>query len=349
MDRPHQRPVAVFDLVKWDDAKELALSPKFQRRRVWPPKARSFLIDTVLHGFPVPKLYMRQHLNVTRAGKPGKTVREVVDGQQRVAAVLDFYKGDLRISRAHHPWAGLRYSDLKKEDQDRFLAYEFSVDLLVGASDADVLNVFARINSHSVPLNAQEKRNAKFYGEFKQVAYALGWDHLEFWKRHGILTDKVIARMREAELTSELLVGMLEGLQDKKKSLDKYYAAWDETFARKNHAKSQFRDAIDLIEELAGDTLSKTKFSRPALFYSLFLAICDLRWGIKQDAVNPKAVAATRASHVQGVLRRLSNIVGMEEPPKSYARFVTASQRQTDNIQPRRIRHRTLVTELTKG
>src|SRR5262249_14501197 len=160
----------IVDLVRWEEGGELVLSPKFQRRRIWPPKARSFLIDTILHGFPIPKLYMRQHLDVGKQGKPGRTVREIVDGQQRVAAVLDFYRNRFRISRAHEPYANQRYQDLKKPDQERFLAYEFSADLLIGASDADVLNVFARINSHSVPLNAQEKRNARFYGEFKQTA-----------------------------------------------------------------------------------------------------------------------------------------------------------------------------------
>ena len=53
------------------------------------------------------------------------------------------------------------------EAQKRFLSYEFSVDLLVDATDADVLDVFARINSYSLPLNEQEKRNAKFFGAFK--------------------------------------------------------------------------------------------------------------------------------------------------------------------------------------
>ena len=291
---------------------------------------------------------MRQHLQVKAGGKPSRTKREIVDGQQRVAAVLDFYRGNLRISRAHQPWGGMRYQDLKKAEQEGFLSYEFSADLLVGASDADVLNVFARINSYSVPLNAQERRNAKFYGEFKQLAFRLGWEHLEFWKRHGILTDKVIARMREAELTSELLIGMLEGLQDKKKSIDRYYETWDETFPKKNLATTRFREMIDVLEELVGGTLKKTKFSRPALFYSLFLAVYDLRWGLKREPVNHRAVALSRAKHVQKALQRLSNIIGMDTPPAKYARFVTACQRQTDNIDPRRIRHHTLISELSK-
>ena len=58
MERPSLRPVLISDLIQWQQDGLLELSPKFQRRRVWPPKARSYLIDTILHGFPIPKLYM---------------------------------------------------------------------------------------------------------------------------------------------------------------------------------------------------------------------------------------------------------------------------------------------------
>jgi hypothetical protein len=70
---------------------------------------------------------------------------------------------------------GSLFDDLPAEAQRKFLSYEFSVDLLVDATDADVLDVFARINSYSLPLNEQEKRNAKFFGAFKQTVYDLGF------------------------------------------------------------------------------------------------------------------------------------------------------------------------------
>jgi hypothetical protein len=68
---------------------------------------------------------------------------------------------------------------------------------LVEAADADVLDVFARINSYSVPLNAQEKRNARYFGSFKTTVYSLGFQHLEFWKKHRILSDAALARMKK--------------------------------------------------------------------------------------------------------------------------------------------------------
>jgi len=75
MDRPHLRSISVNDFVRWNDERTLLLSPKFQRRRVWPPKARAFLIDTILRGLPIPKLYMRQLLDM-RSSKTAHEIRK---------------------------------------------------------------------------------------------------------------------------------------------------------------------------------------------------------------------------------------------------------------------------------
>ena len=83
-------------------------------------------------------------------------------------------------------------------------------------SDGEVLETFARLNTYAVKLNAQELRNGRFFGLFKQSAYTLAFEHVEFWRRNGIFSERNIARMLEVELTSELLIALLDGLQDKK-------------------------------------------------------------------------------------------------------------------------------------
>lgn len=246
MDRPHLRSIGINDFIRWRKENSLLLSPKFQRRRVWPKKAKAFLIDTILRGMPIPKLYMRQQLDL----KTAKTKHEVVDGQQRVAAVLEFYDDGFKLPADEGPFERLTYSKLPSDAKKDFLSYEFSVDLLVNAADADVLGIFARINSYSVPLNAQEKRNAKFFGSFKRLIYALGLEHLEFWRKHKILTEAGIARMKEVELTSEIVIGMIEGLQDKKKSIDKFYDQWDDSFPYRTKTINRFRDVVDLLDKI---------------------------------------------------------------------------------------------------
>lgn len=343
MDRPHLRSIGINEFIRWNADNTLILSPKFQRRRVWPPKARAFLIDTIMRGLPIPKLYMRQYLDT----RTSATIHEIVDGQQRLRAVLDFRADGFALpSDDDSDNTGKKFSQLSEGAKKAFLTYEFSVDLLIEALDADVLDIFARINSYSVPLNAQEKRNAKFYGSFKTTVYGLGFQHLEFWKNHRILSDTAIARMKEAELTSELLVAMAAGLQDKKKSLDSFYKRWDDRFPYKLKSTARFQDVIDLIEKHLGTRLDVGRFRRPALFYSLFLVTYELRYGSLGDFSGSKQPFGEReGNRLARAIAYLDGVLKEERPPREYLTFVTACQRQTDNLEPRHTRHQTILKQ----
>src|SRR5665213_1338499 len=78
------RAYSINDFLEWDASKQLELNPAFQRRSVWNPKAKSYLIDTILRGKPIPKVFLRQKINVTTR----TSIREVVDGQQRLRTIL---------------------------------------------------------------------------------------------------------------------------------------------------------------------------------------------------------------------------------------------------------------------
>ena len=345
MDRPHLRSIGINDFIRWNNERTLLLSPKFQRRRIWPTKAKAFLIDTILRGLPIPKLYMRQQLDL----RSSKTIHEIVDGQQRLRSVLEFHADELRLSKEHDEYPSKTFSALPREAQKAFLTYEFSVDLLVDSADADVLDIFARINSYAVPLNAQEKRNARFFGSFKTTVYSLGFQHLEFWKKHRILSDTAVARMKEAELTSELLVAMAAGLQDKKKSLDSFYKRWDDRFPFKQKSIARFQDLVDLIENHLGDYLTESNFRRPALFYSLFLAYYELRYGALGDlSGSKKAFGETEGQKLKQALEKLDEVLSSDTPPRKYLPFVEACQRQTDNIGPRRTRQLHILREFER-
>ena len=76
---------------------------------------------------------------------------------------MEFYNGDFKISKAHNEeYAGCTYEILPEDIQKDILKYELGVDLLFDMSYEFILDVFARINTYTVSLNAQEKRNAKY-------------------------------------------------------------------------------------------------------------------------------------------------------------------------------------------
>lgn len=326
----------ISDFYEWYKKGLLILQPKFQRRLVWSPTARSYLIDTILRNLPVPKLYIRQQIDVDKH----ITLREVVDGQQRLQAVFDFLDGNLTVSKNHNTqYCNLKFEELPEEIKEKFLSYQFSVDLLLGASDRDVLDIFTRINSYTLILTQQEKRNAKYSGAFKQTAYKLGLDHLEFWRNKNILTDYRIARMGDAELSSELVVAMIDGLQDGKKTLNKYYDKYDEEFPYAKKVTKEFHETIDLIAFIFGDSLSKTAFSREPLFYSLFCFIYDCKYGLPGSNMGRIKISEKTKKPIFKAFNDLSNIIRKKEPEIQYVEFSTASRSSTDKINERKIRH----------
>ena len=327
-----------LDFAQWKAGNALSLTPKFQRRGVWKPAARSFFIDTLLRGMPVPPIYIRQMQSEQR----DRVIREVVDGQQRISAVLAFMEGEYRLSRTlKAEWAGKTFEKLSQAERDQIGTYSFSVELFHGISDLEVLEIFSRLNTYSVPLNAQELRNGRYFGRLKQTAYALAYEHLEFWRRHRIFTEQNIARMLEVEFVSEVLVAFLAGMQDKKKSIDSYYETCDETFQEQAQLEKRFRETVDEIGEALGEHLSETVFRRPPLLYTLFCTIYHRRHGLPGVKLATTKRALSRddrialAEAVHELSAKVEATRAGEDVPKTFGGFVTASLQQTDNIKPR--------------
>jgi uncharacterized protein with ParB-like and HNH nuclease domain len=141
------RTYSLNDFVEWDKAKQLELNPRFQRRPVWSEKAKSYLLDTILRGKPIPKIFIRQKINVSTK----TSIRDVVDGQQRLRAILSYIKDGFAVSKSQNAdYGGFRFSQLPEDIQAQVLAYEVSVDLLINLPDADVLDIFSRLNSYAL-------------------------------------------------------------------------------------------------------------------------------------------------------------------------------------------------------
>jgi hypothetical protein len=272
------RNYSVADFEGWNDKGELTLAPKFQRRDVWSDKARSYLIDTIVRGKPIPKIYMRQETNATTR----RTIREIVDGQQRLRTVLSFVKDGFKISKTHNKECGGRlFSSLSEELQGQVLRYEFVVDLLQDMPDADVYDVFARINTYSVVLKPQELRNARWFGDFKTAVYSLANEFVTFWEENKIFTSKQMLRMAEAELVSELLMAISSGIREGQKTvIDNFYEKNDDVFPRRATHEKRFRQTMDGIGAIFGEDLAQSQFRATRLFYPLFCAVYHLKFGL---------------------------------------------------------------------
>lgn len=148
----------VSDFITWQKTGLLVLSPKFQRRSVWRPGAKSYLLDTILRGYPIPIIFLREQKTDL---KTLEHKREVVDGQQRIRTLLSFIApsvlGDqydqqrdkFQIKAVHNKeLADKGFAQLPAEVQQSILDYEFSVQILPSSiGDREVVQIFARMNS----------------------------------------------------------------------------------------------------------------------------------------------------------------------------------------------------------
>ena len=345
MIKPERSVYTAQDFLQWRAGNALELTPKFQRRGVWSSAARSFFIDTLIRTMPVPPIYIRR----VQARAAEGLVNEVIDGQQRVSAILDYIDGKYRLSKnLSSEWAGKAYRDLSPAHRSAITNHSFSTEIFVGITDLEVLEIFARLNTYSVPLNAQELRNGKYFGSFKQSMYSLALEHLEFWRRQSIFSERSIARMLEVELTSELSIALLDGMQDKKKSIDAFYGRFDEEYPSRNQMEKRFREVIDEIGDTFDEGIGDTEFSRAPLFYTLFCAVAHRRFGLPKCtfATPKKALNAAERADLSDAVRRLSDAIKKAKEgdaiPNNLQVFVAASLTQTDNIRPRQERLRAL-------
>ena len=342
MQKPDRSSFTVLDFSSWEEAGVLSLAPKFQRRSVWKKPARSYMIDSILKGMPVPPIYLRVTQNLQKT----KTMREVIDGQQRLRTVLDYINEDFSLSPSVSEEApGKKFSQLSEDQKDQVRKYSFICESFSSISDEEVLEVFARMNTYSVKLNSQELRNGQFFGRFKRCAYNLAHEHLEFWRTNKIFTDGSIARMLEVELVSELLVAQIAGPQDKKTSLDDFYANFDENFQGEQKAKNRFRATIDSISDTFHDVLPDTEFRRPPLFYSLYSVAYHRMFGLPKTSLSTQRTNKLSRSdqiRLKEATLELSDRISTARENKHvtprYAKFINACLRQTDNIKPRIVR-----------
>ena len=273
MDRVDYQTVIIQDVVNLERRDELNLRPWYQRRIVWTTQQQSYLINTIHEQKPIPSIYIRHSIDVGTS----RSIREVVDGQQRLAAVLE-YAADKFAARHPNHARPVKLSQLSPKERHQFLTTGLSVGYLLGADDSDVIEIFGRINSVAKKLSPPEKRNANFSGEFKQFCVKQASARVDFWRRNNIFTALQIARMVEMQFVSELAMNMLDGLQDySPKRIDEFYKANDVRFAKEADVTKRFDATFGLLVSLNDTTLKDTIFSRPPIFFSLFLILDSIR------------------------------------------------------------------------
>jgi hypothetical protein len=329
----------IADFLDWKREKRLELNPEFQRGDVWSPAAKTFLIDTILRKLPIPKVYLRTRVDVTTQ----KSVREVVDGQQRLRAILDFADDKFALSKRASEFAGKKYSTLTENEQEDFLGYAIAVDQLMNASTVDVLEVFARLNSYTVVLNPPEKRHGRYQGEFKYAIRNASRFWADLWEKFGVLSVKDRVRMMDDSLTAEMVGVLLEGVKDGgQPKIDILYKTYNNSFDVQHIAN--LNKVLTVIKSDFAPFMLGTPLLSPPHLLMLFSALAHVLIGIpdgdlKDGEMPARLPLSSNLDQARENLLFLGSLITDEdEPSDPYKEFWKASKSSTQRIASRRIR-----------
>ena len=128
--------------------------PQYQRAEVWSPRKKIRLIDSIFRGFDIPKFYV--------ASSEEPYDYEVVDGQQRMTAILDFMDGKLEITGSFEKWgklSGKKFQDISSGMNRYFGNFPLHFVLLDEVEEGEIEELFIRLQE-GVPASPAEKRNA---------------------------------------------------------------------------------------------------------------------------------------------------------------------------------------------
>ena len=328
----------VNDLNQWYETKQLVINKDYQREGgIWVPNARSYLIDTILNNFPFPKITLRQIIDL----KTRKTIREIVDGQQRIKTIHSFINDEFSLTSASENFAGLTYSQLDDEHKAIVLGYEISVDLVISATEDEVLEIFRRMNSYTLPLKPAEKRHAIYQGQFKWFIKRVLKKFTPYLLQFKVLTPKTISRMADAELLTEFAQVKIEGITNKSQSrLEHMYKSNNQEFVEEKVIEKEFNDILDFLRVELKE-VSESGLLRPYILHSLFAALLYRKYGfpVKPDGeISKFKVTDDFATDVQkandNILVLLSAFDNKDQNGR-YKEFVQACLAATNNSNTR--------------
>ena len=149
------------------------LRPEYQRRLRWDNSKKSRLIESFIMNVPVPPVFLYE----SELGR-----FEVMDGQQRLNAIVDFLENRFKLSGLKI-WPALNgriFSDLPPVVRRGLERAKISAITLMSDSGKISENsldlraqVFERLNTGGEQLNPQELRNSLFAGQFNQLIIEL--------------------------------------------------------------------------------------------------------------------------------------------------------------------------------
>jgi len=241
---------------------KIDMNPPYQRRgRLWSDTDKAYLIDSILNGYDVPKLYMADFTWGESPLNKNRLPYAIIDGKQRLEAIFDFFDGDVVLNDDFVYLAdptlhlgGLGYKDLVDnhyEVAEIFETFPLAIVGVVANTDDPINELFVRLN-RSKSLTGAEIRNAmvgKTPEAIREVA-----------KHDFFQTNIAFSVKRGADLNAaaKLLIFEYneEPVETKKKNLDGFAKIAAD---QRSKLELAVRRVVDILDEMSQIFLPKDK------------------------------------------------------------------------------------------
>ncbi|KXG85789.1 DUF262 domain-containing protein [Agrobacterium bohemicum] len=254
---------------------QIDLSPSYQRKGgLWRIEDRQALIDTMINGYDMPKLYFADFTTIKSPLNIAGMRYAVIDGKQRINAIFDFLSNSMPLSETfvleENPnlkLAGMYYKDVAEiafDFAERVEEFPMPIVHVVTDESAKIRELFLRLNK-GIVLTGPEKRNAMIGGvpeAIKELAV-----HEFFLSSTSYKDDRGESLNNAAKILAFELAG--DPVETKRVNLDRMVSELANQAQQLEIAKQDAMQTLDKMSVVFGnrDRMLRSAGSIPAFYW----------------------------------------------------------------------------------
>lgn len=244
---------------------KLVVNRRYQRKLVWAIEEKEAFIDSIFKEYPVPMILLAENEG------DGNSRLEIIDGMQRLNAIVSFIENEISLNGLFFDLETMAETKIKKDENTliqkepvldrkicaKLVSYVFPISTYKGATEAEIDEVFRRINANGKHLSKQEIRQAGAISKFadivrkisseirgdvslndrvilnkmklisitsKELDYGINVDDV-FWVDSSIIRREQVRESKDEEIIAEIVASMVLSEMPATSStiLDEYY------------------------------------------------------------------------------------------------------------------------------
>ena len=200
-------PQGIRTLLKWYEKNTLRFTMPIQRADgQWQSYQKSLLIHSILGDYLIPPIYLVKYKEAD------ETYYEALDGKQRVTSIFEFIEGQYQLHAStpsvlidgeEYELANKSFVELSDEVQDLILGFRFTIYVVEDATDEEIEELFARLNS-STPLTLIQKARTVMGTELAEWTREI--TQMDFFEKAIAFTAAQMRRESELEVVLQSML-----------------------------------------------------------------------------------------------------------------------------------------------